>query len=232
MWHSHPQSIERSRLLSVNRIPKLLSQPKEVGQRASCAAGTSLLLTNPCWEVSFRFSGRWGRSWSSFRSRSGGNSRSWGRDNIRRSGGGSRHRSRTTVGRSCGASTTRRVAAAGSNCTRHAASVGNFITTQVQALLGGPTNLFIAITQCTHQSLRNLVTAAAFVASQLVGNLSRSLITDAFVGVIQSVDKGTHDFWVAATIATTEAAQGCTAFTSIASGLRDINPLSDTTSRL
>lgn len=214
----------RSVLLAFKPDPKRLSQPEEVGQFASSTAGTSLLLTNPGWEVSFRFSGWWSRSGSSFFDRSGSSSggRSWNH-----CGSSGWHSGGTTVGCGGGAtasgggrtSTTGGVAATACNCTGQVTGIGNFVTTQAQTLFRSLTNLLVAVTQSTHQSLSNFLATAAAISLELSGDFDSSLVTNAFISVVQGIDESAHDFWVTATIASAEAVQGCTAFFSVASGL-------------
>ncbi len=198
-------------------IPSVLPQSEEVPQ----AAGTAgLLVANPSREIGFGFSGRRSRSRSSVTSGSGscsgsrsGNYGGGSRTTVRRSGGTTTSSSRTTSLRA----TTIRTTASGT--AERVARVRDFITTQAQALLGHLANLLVAITQRTHQSLRNLLIAAAGMTLELVHDLSGGFQTNSFVAVIQSVDEGTHDFRVARAVTLAQASDRSTAVLGVAGSL-------------
>lgn len=130
---------------------------------------------------------------------------------------------------SSGRATTIRTASAGGTA-RQVASTGHFVTASAQGLLGILTNFLVTVTQGTHQSLSNLVVAAAGMALELVTDLASRFSTDAFVTVIQSVDESAHDFRVAAAVTLAEAANRRSTILGVASSLRSIDPLSNSTS--
>lgn len=106
----------------------------------------------------------------------------------------------------------------------------NIITADAQGLLGLAANTLVAVRQRTGQRSRDLFVAAAGVALRLTGNLDRRLLADAFIAVVQTIDKGAHDFGIALAIElVAQFVQSTTTFLGIAGGLRNINPVSNLT---
>ena len=83
----------------------------------------------------------------------------------------------------------------------------------------------IAITQSNGQGSDDFGAAAAVLAN-LIADFIGSRSADAFIGIVQTVDEGRHDFRVAdAIISIAQLAEGGTSLTSIAGGLRCVNQL-------
>jgi len=66
-------------------------------------------------------------------------------------------------------------------------------------LFGLTSDAAIAVTEGTSQSSNHFWAAAAVLAN-LIANLVCSGATNSFVSIVQTVDEGRHDFWVADTI--------------------------------
>jgi len=85
----------------------------------------------------------------------------------------------------------------------------------------------VAVTQRTGQSGNNFGAAAAVLAN-LITDFVGGFPSDVVIAVIQSVDESRHDFRVAdAIIAIAQLADGSTALTSVAGGLRFVDQLGD-----
>ena len=108
-----------------------------------------------------------------------------------------------------------------------AATLDHFVTAQAESLFGLTNNTLIAIAQRTGQS-GNHFWAAAAVLANLIADFIGSFRPDPMIGVIQGVDERGHDFRVAdAVIPVAELADRSTTLTSVASGLRGVDQLSD-----
>ena len=108
-----------------------------------------------------------------------------------------------------------------------AATLDHFVTAQAESLFGLANHTPIAITQGTSQS-GNHFWAAAAVLANLIADFIGGFTSDSFIGVIQGVDERGHDFRVAdAVIPVAELADRSTTLTSVASGLRGVDQLSD-----
>ena len=118
-------------------------------------------------------------------------------------------------------------AVASGRATLVAATLDHFVTAQAESLLGLTNHTPIAITQGTGQS-GNHFWAAAAVLANLIADFIGSFRPDPMIGVIQGVDERGHDFRVAdAVIPVAELADRSTTLTSVASGLRGVDQLSD-----
>jgi hypothetical protein len=85
----------------------------------------------------------------------------------------------------------------------------------------------IAVTESTCQGGDDFGAAAA-VSTNLITNLVRGGTTNSFIGIVQTIDEGRHDFWIAdAVISIAKLTESSTSLTSIASRLRGIDQLGD-----
>jgi len=141
-----------------------------------------------------------------------------------------RNRSGSTVidRRSDGSTTSRSTPAiAGGATALVAAAVDDFVSTQAEGLFGLTNHTAIAITQRTGQGGNDFGAAAAVLAN-LIADFIGGFTTDAFVGIVQGVDKRGHDFRVADAIITiAQLADGGTTLTGIAGRLRFVDQLGD-----
>lgn len=108
-----------------------------------------------------------------------------------------------------------------------AAAIDDVISAQAKSLFGLTSYTTIAVGQRTGQSGNDLWAAAA-VLTDLITNLIGSGTTNSFISIIQAIDEGRHDFWIAdAVISVTELTESSTSLTSIASRLRLVDQASD-----
>ena len=108
-----------------------------------------------------------------------------------------------------------------------AATLDHFVAAQAESLLGLTNHTSVAITQRTGQGGNDFGAAAAVLAN-LIADFIGGFTSDSFIGVIQGVDERGHDFRVAdAVIPVAELADRSTTLTSVASGLRGVDQLSD-----
>ena len=118
-------------------------------------------------------------------------------------------------------------AVASGRATLVAATLDHFVTAQAESLFGLTNNTLIAIAQRTGQS-GNHFWAAAAVLANLIADFIGSFPPDPMIGIIQGIDERGHDFRVAdAVIPVAELADRSTTLTSVASGLRGVDQLSD-----
>ena len=118
-------------------------------------------------------------------------------------------------------------AVAGRRAATVAAALDHVVAAQLESLFGLTNHTLVAITQRTGQSGDDFGAAAAVLAN-LIANFIGRFTTDAFVSIVQGVDKGGHDFRVAdAVIPVAKLADRSTTLTSVASGLRGVDQLSD-----
>ena len=98
-------------------------------------------------------------------------------------------------------------------------SIDDFVTAQAESLFGLTSDATIAVTQSTGQG-GNDFGAAAAMATDLITDFVSCDATNSFISIIQAVNKGRHDFWVAdAVVSVAQFTQSSTSLTSIASGL-------------
>ena len=118
-------------------------------------------------------------------------------------------------------------AVASRRATLVAATLDHFVAAQAESLLGLTNHTSVAITQRTGQGGNDFGAAAAVLAN-LIADFIGGFTSDSFIGVIQGVDERGHDFRVAdAVIPVAELADRSTTLTSVASGLRGVDQLSD-----
>lgn len=118
-------------------------------------------------------------------------------------------------------------AVASRRATLVAATLDHFVAAQAESLLGLTNHTSVAITQRTGQGGHDFGAAAAVLAN-LIADFIGGFTSDSFIGVIQGVDERGHDFRVAdAVIPVAELADRSTTLTSVASGLRGVDQLSD-----
>jgi hypothetical protein len=85
----------------------------------------------------------------------------------------------------------------------------------------------IAVTQRTGQG-GNDFGAAAAVLTDLIADFISSNSSDSFICIVQTIDEGRHDFWIAdAIIAVAKLTESMTSLTSIAGRLRGVDQLGD-----
>jgi hypothetical protein len=100
-----------------------------------------------------------------------------------------------------------------------AVAVDDFVSTQAESLFSLATNTTIAVTEGTGQSGRDFGAAAAVLAN-LIANFISRFTTNSFISIVQTVDKGRHDLWIAdAVISVAELADRSTSLTGIAGRL-------------
>ena len=100
-----------------------------------------------------------------------------------------------------------------------AATFDNVVSTQAEGLFSLTNHTAIAVTQSTGQGGDDFGAAAAVLAN-LIADFIGSFTSDAFISIIQSVDEGRHDLWIADAIITiAQLADGSTSLTSIAGRL-------------
>lgn len=90
-------------------------------------------------------------------------------------------------------------------------------------------NSAIAVSQSDCQSFNSLAAhAAAAVATNLIANLISRFTTDPLIAIVQSVDEGSHDLWVAAAVVVvTQCIDGFRTVLSIAGSLRLVDQFSN-----
>ena len=112
-----------------------------------------------------------------------------------------------------------------------AAAIDDTVTARFQSFLSLTTNSPIAVSQSDFQSCDNFVGAAALpTLSDLVADFVSGFGANFFVGVVEAVDQGIHNFGIADAIElVAQLIESATALTGIASRLRLVNQLSDFT---
>lgn len=110
--------------------------------------------------------------------------------------------------------------AATSGCTAIVtATLDDVVSTQAESLFSLTDHTAIAVTQSTGQGSDDFGAAAAVLAN-LIADFIGSFAADAFISIIQSIDEGRHDLWIADAIITiAQLADGGTSLTSIAGSL-------------
>lgn len=120
-------------------------------------------------------------------------------------------------GWSTGWSTT--VGATGGRTTIVTAALDDVVSTQAESLFSLTNHTAIAVTQSTGQGSDDFGAAAAVLANLITDFIGR-FTADAFIGIVQGIHEGRHDFRVADAIITiAQLADGGTSLTSIAGGL-------------
>ena len=110
-----------------------------------------------------------------------------------------------------------------------AAAIDDVVSAGSESLRSLTSHTTIAVGKSTCQGGNDLW-AAATIFTNLITNLIRGSSANSFISIIQSIDEGRHDFWIAdAVISSAKLTESSTSLTSIASRLRLVDQASNIT---